>query len=58
MTLSSAAKCGWPVFIAVMLAYLTMPLVLVILFSFNRSALTSFPMTGLTLDWYRKLALE
>ncbi len=58
MTLSIAARCGWPVFIALMLAYLTIPLVLVILFSFNTSALTSFPITGLTLDWYRKLALN
>ena len=31
------------------------PLLLVILFSFNQSALTSLPLTGLTLDWYRKL---
>ena len=31
------------------------PLVLVVLFSFNQSALTSLPLTGLTLDWYRKL---
>ena len=58
MNLSIAARCGWPVFIAIMLVYLTMPLVLVILFSFNKSALTSFPITGLTLDWYRRLALN
>ena len=58
MRLSIGARCAWPVFIALMLAYLTAPLALVILFSFNRSALTSFPITGLTLDWYRKLALN
>ncbi|HXV26273.1 MAG TPA: ABC transporter permease [Alphaproteobacteria bacterium] len=56
MNPSLFARCGWPVFIVVMLAYLTIPLALVILFSFNTSALTSFPITGLTLDWYRKLA--
>jgi spermidine/putrescine transport system permease protein len=58
MRLSIAARCAWPVFISLMLAYLTAPLALVILFSFNRSALTSFPITGLTLDWYRRLALN
>jgi len=58
MRLSIGARCAWPVFIALMLAYLTAPLALVILFSFNRSALTSFPVTGLTLDWYRRLALN
>jgi spermidine/putrescine transport system permease protein len=31
------------------------PLFLVILFSFNESALTSLPLTGFTFDWYRKL---
>jgi spermidine/putrescine transport system permease protein len=41
-----------------MLAYLILPLALVVLFSFNASALTSFPITGLTLDWYRRLALN
>jgi len=42
--------------IAIALAlYLILPIVLVILFSFNQSALTSLPLTGLTLDWYRKL---
>ena len=28
---------------------------LVVLFSFNQSALTSLPLTGFTLDWYRRL---
>jgi spermidine/putrescine transport system permease protein len=58
MKVPKALRCGWPVFIGIMLVYLTLPLFLVILFSFNRSALTSFPLTGLTLDWYRKLALN
>ena len=31
------------------------PILLVVLFSFNQSALTSLPLTGLTLDWYRRL---
>lgn len=42
--------------IAVALAlYLILPIILVMLFSFNQSALTSLPLTGLTFDWYRKL---
>ena len=35
--------------------FLLLPILLVILFSFNESALTSLPLTGLTLDWYIKL---
>lgn len=58
MRLSLAARCAWPAFMGLMIAYLTVPLALVILFSFNASALTSFPITGLTLDWYRRLALN
>jgi spermidine/putrescine transport system permease protein len=58
MRRSKLMRCGWVVFIGIMLVYLTLPLLLVIVFSFNRSALTSFPITGLTLDWYRKLALN
>ena len=38
-----------------MVVFLTLPLVLVVLFSFNVSALTSFPLTGFTLDWYARL---
>jgi spermidine/putrescine transport system permease protein len=58
MRISLAARCAWPAFIGLMLVYLTVPLALVVLFSFNASALTSFPITGLTLDWYRRLALN
>lgn len=36
-------------------AFMLTPLVLVVLFSFGKNALTAFPMGGLTLDWYRKL---
>jgi len=36
-------------------AYLLIPIALVVLFSFNSSALTSLPLSGLTLDWYGKL---
>jgi spermidine/putrescine transport system permease protein len=40
---------------AAILVFMTLPLVLVVLFSFNASALTSLPLTGLTFDWYRRL---
>lgn len=36
--------------------YLLLPIVLVMVFSFNESALTSLPLTGFTFDWYHKLA--
>ena len=45
----------WLSFIALVVLFLTLPLMLVIIFSFNMSALTSFPLTGLTLDWYARL---
>ena len=35
--------------------FMTAPLILVVLFSFNSSALTSLPLTGLTFDWYARL---
>jgi spermidine/putrescine transport system permease protein len=55
MTISLAARCAWLLFIGLLLAFLILPLVFVVLFSFNASALTGFPLTGMTLDWYRKL---
>lgn len=45
----------WRLFTVAVILFLVTPILLVILFSFNRSALTSLPLTGLTLDWYRKL---
>lgn len=49
------SNIAWRVFAALVAAFLAAPLILVILFSFNQSALTSLPMTGFTFDWYRKL---
>ena len=46
---------GWRAFALLTAAFMGAPLVLVVLFSFNQSALTSLPLTGFTLDWYRKL---
>ena len=45
----------WGAFALLVVVFMATPLFLVILFSFNQSALTSLPLTGLTLDWYRKL---
>ncbi len=46
---------AWRAFILGVIVFLLSPLLLVILFSFNTSALTSFPLSGFTLDWYRRL---
>jgi spermidine/putrescine transport system permease protein len=45
----------WVAFSILIALYLLLPLVLVVLFSFNASALTSLPLTGLTLAWYGRL---
>ena len=55
MNISLTARSAWLAFVALVLTFMTAPLVLVVLFSFNRSALTSFPLTGFTLAWYEKL---
>ncbi|HWA50537.1 MAG TPA: ABC transporter permease [Dongiaceae bacterium] len=49
------ADLGWQAFAVLAAIFMGVPLVLVVLFSFNQSALTSLPLTGFTLDWYRKL---
>jgi spermidine/putrescine transport system permease protein len=51
----SPGDWGWRAFAVLAAAFMAVPLVLVVLFSFNVSALTSLPLTGFTLDWYRKL---
>jgi spermidine/putrescine transport system permease protein len=48
-------EMGWRAFALLLAIFMGAPLVLVVLFSFNKSALTSLPLTGFTLDWYRKL---
>lgn len=52
---STFANIGWRAYAVFAAAFMATPLVLVILFSFNASALTSLPLTGFTFDWYRKL---
>lgn len=48
-------ELGWQAVALLLAAFMGVPLILVVLFSFNQSALTSLPLTGFTLDWYRKL---
>ncbi|MFN4140208.1 ABC transporter permease [Aestuariivirga sp.] len=55
MTIGITAKAMWMLFLAAVLALLVLPLLLVVVFSFNDSALTSFPLTGFTLHWYVRL---
>jgi spermidine/putrescine transport system permease protein len=55
MSAPSAFRLLWLAFIAFVVLFLTLPLMLVIVFSFNVSALTSLPLTGLTLNWYARL---
>jgi spermidine/putrescine transport system permease protein len=45
----------WQGFSLLVLIFMITPILLVIVFSFNRSALTSLPLTGFTFDWYAKL---
>src|SRR5262245_6162611 len=45
----------WPAFGFGVVVFMLTPLALVVVFSFGRNALTSFPMGGFTFDWYRTL---
>ncbi len=42
--------------LSIAVAFFYLPIVVLCLFSFNRSALMAFPLDGFTLDWYRELA--
>jgi len=42
-------------FVVCVLLFLFLPIVLIVLFSFNASPTLSFPVTGLTLGWYREV---
>ncbi len=55
MSISPVARLLWLMFLVVVLSVMVLPLLLVVIFSFNQSALTSFPLTGFTLGWYAKL---
>ncbi len=49
MSISPVARLLWLMFLVVVLSVDPSPLLLVVIFSFNQSALTSFPLTGFTL---------
>ena len=42
-------------FTALVLAALYLPIVVLIIFSFNDNAVTTLPLRDFTLDWYRKV---
>ncbi|ABD55990.1 ABC transporter permease [Jannaschia sp. CCS1] len=46
----------WIAGIGAILAFLYLPIVVLVAYSFNASRSLSWPMTGFTLDWYRRLA--
>lgn len=50
-----AFSLGW-VYFAVLVSFLYLPIVLLIIFSFNNSHLMIFPLKGFTLKWYQALA--
>ena len=58
MTVAFIQTLLWRLFTLAVVVFMITPIVLVVLFSFNQSALTSLPLTGLTLDWYRRLFAE
>jgi spermidine/putrescine transport system permease protein len=45
----------WPLVLAALLAFLLVPLALVVIFSFAENTVTRLPVEGWTLDWYRAL---
>ena len=55
MRSAALGDLAWRGFAALVVTFMAAPLVLVVLFSVNASALTSLPLTGFTLDWYRRL---
>ena len=55
MRAQQVSDLAWRGLIFLISGFMALPLLLVVLFSFNQSALTSLPLTGLTLDWYRRL---
>jgi spermidine/putrescine transport system permease protein len=55
MSIPPVAQALWLIFIGLVLVLMIFPLLLVVVFSFNDAALTSFPLTGFTFGWYEKL---
>jgi spermidine/putrescine transport system permease protein len=51
-----AADTAFMTFVALLMAFLYVPIWVLIAFSFNDSRSLTWPLSGFTLDWYRKLA--
>jgi spermidine/putrescine transport system permease protein len=47
-------RFGAGVFVTLVLLFLFLPMVLIVVFAFNASPTLSFPVTGLTLDWFHQ----
>ncbi|PCH71259.1 MAG: ABC transporter permease [Rhodobacteraceae bacterium] len=51
-----AERLSWMLGITAILGFLYLPIAVLVTFSFNTSRSLTWPMSGLTLDWYKKLA--
>jgi spermidine/putrescine transport system permease protein len=53
VTLSRNGRRLMRVFFALVIVFLYAPIVLLVVFSFNKASVPSFPLSGFTLQWYR-----
>ena len=56
VALSRNGAWAMRVFFALVVAFLYAPIAILLIFSFNNSAVPSFPLSGFTLHWYREFA--
>jgi len=56
MSRSLSERVAWVVGVALILAFLYLPIAVLVAYSFNASRSLTWPMTGFTLEWYQKLA--
>lgn len=54
--MTRAGRLGWGLLLAAVLLFMLGPLLLVVLFSFATNPVSSFPVQGVTLGWYGRLA--
>ena len=52
MLLSRGVRIGLRVATALTLGFIYLPIALIVLYSFNSARVASWPIAGLTLDWY------
>lgn len=53
ITASRSTRAALRIFFAALVLFLYAPLLILILFSFNKSSVPTFPLAGFTLHWYR-----